>query len=108
MLKIATEFTQLGYKYKQIKIDKRKKWRDSIAVYEKVDLEHNDTTYEVIVIKIRPETVMFGNYVEERESYPSSESWGVLGHSFTTLPTTLEFYDTLLHKVPPTPQKPIK
>lgn len=72
---LATEFTAKGFLHRQVKRE------GLVAIYERqhVDLGGKDLHYEVVAIKESPERVMGGVTIEARETYPSSEVWGLYG-----------------------------
>lgn len=72
---LAKEFTAKGFLHRQIKRD------GLVAIYERqhTDFGGKDIHYEVVVIKENPEWEAFGETHKAAESYPRSESWGVLG-----------------------------
>jgi hypothetical protein len=81
MNRLDKQFSRKGFRYVQM-------WREgSLAIYRRYvfsnfrKIEH----YEVIVIRVQPAWEAFGRIFEEREVYPSAESWGRLGFTCHSL-----------------------
>lgn len=74
-------FTKNGFRYQLIKRS------ENFAIYEQKNEEFNYKYYEVIKIKKskRDYNAPWGLVPAGTESYPSSESWGVLGWTYFTL-----------------------
>lgn len=66
--------------------------------------------YEVIVIRKKEESVMFGRVVEAHEIGPSNEEFGRLGWSYPTLERAKAKLHELVAaaELPPKPKKPSK
>jgi hypothetical protein len=79
MKTLATEFTELGFNFRQISRE------NSVAIYERhkpgVGIPH----YEVIVVRQRPAFTIGGVAYPEAEVYPPNEKWGMSGFTLTTM-----------------------
>ena len=80
---LPEEFTKKGFTYSKV-------WRENnLAIYAQtqnnLSKERGPVAYEVIVVKVAPETTIMGNPVPEREVYPSSDSWGARGWTCKSL-----------------------
>jgi hypothetical protein len=53
-----------------------------VALYEK-SKDGQSRGYEVVLLRIRPAQTLFGRPYPHRESYPSSEDWGIYGWSYS-------------------------
>jgi hypothetical protein len=76
---LATEFERDGFKYQQIARD------GHAAIYEQKWTKCPNPTvcYEVVRIRKRDAFQINGRFVEAAEVYPSSDTWGVDGFTFT-------------------------
>ena len=79
MKPLETQFKREGWDYRQI-------WREKdVAVYEYGPAPR----YELIIIQMRPDREVFGNFAEAREAYPKTSQWGTYG--WTLGPKDREF-----------------
>jgi hypothetical protein len=73
---IAAEFRDDGFMLRQVRREGR------VAIYEK-SKDGQPRGFEVVVLRIRPAETLFGRPYPQRESYPSSEHWGIYGWSYS-------------------------
>jgi hypothetical protein len=91
MQQLAREFTEGNYRYTQVM---RQGMR---AIYAQHHQHAPVTRYEVVTIRIIPETVWpDGHVTPVHEGYPGSRAWGT--HGFTCY--TLREAETLLASLP--------
>lgn len=55
--------------------------------------ERSDGNYEVFLVKVQPQTSMFGKVYSERETYPSNEDFGNSAWCFSNKESALECYN---------------
>jgi len=76
MKTLAKTFTKNGFEFEQL--DRR----GGLAIYRK-HKKNKCISYEVIRIQRHDAYELGGNQIEAGECYPSSESWGSKGFTFT-------------------------
>jgi hypothetical protein len=74
---IPSVFTERGFDHREI--ERNGDWR----LFERT--RHGRSHWEVVRIRERGETVMFGKVIEASEVYPCSEKWGIDGFTCTCL-----------------------
>ena len=84
------EFKSCGFNFKQVKRS------GDVAIYKKVPVSHNGTSYEVIKIARHNGYKLGGNYVHPAETYPSNSLWGTSGWTCTSIEHAQSRYTLLL------------
>ena len=81
MLPLPTEFEDRLFRYVQVERE------GDMAIFCQTHKASQVQRYEVVLIRVQPaHTWPTGSITPEKEAYPSSTSWGRLGHTCFTLP----------------------
>src|SRR5262245_60703796 len=80
MLPLPTAFEDPRFRYVQIER------QGDLAIFSQTHKASGCVRYEVVLIRVQPaHTWPTGSTTPEKEAYPSSTSWGRLGHTCYTL-----------------------
>jgi len=79
MKPLADNFTHDGFVFSQLARE------GDVALFEKSKPGHSRLGYEVVIVQRHPAQTIHGRGYPEREAMPPSESWGVLGWSYSDL-----------------------
>lgn len=75
---IPERFTKCGFKFAQVER------QGDVAIFLKSS-PHGGRSFEVVKIGGHDGYTIAGKYIEPAETYPSSETWGSDGFTYTTL-----------------------
>ena len=90
MKTLPSNFTRDGFLFRQLARE------GDVALFEKSKPGHSRPGYEVVIVQRHPPQTIHGRDYPERESMPASESWGVLGWSYSDLNPAKTKFDALV------------